>query len=181
MVSQTAVNLVKKWEGKRLTAYKDQAGIWTIGYGTTAAAGVGVKPKRGMTITEAEAEWYLQKALEKFSQKLDEMLHRQANSNQYAALLSLAYNIGPGAFRKSSALRHFNNGDLERVPASIRLWNKITDPRTGKKRVSNGLVNRRNEEAALFATPVPAAEPEAPAPATWWQSLLTAILRLFRP
>ena len=70
MINQATVDLVKQFEGLRTSAYKDSAGVWTIGYGTTARAKVGIEPLPGMTITEAEAEYYLQKGLEKFSTEI---------------------------------------------------------------------------------------------------------------
>ena len=70
MLNQATIDLVKEFEGLRTAAYKDSAGVWTIGYGTTGRAGVGVDPVEGMEITEAEAEHYLQKGLEKFSTEI---------------------------------------------------------------------------------------------------------------
>ena len=147
MINQATVDLVKRFEGLRLTAYQDSVGIWTIGYGTTAAAGVGIAPKAGMTITEAQAEAYLRAGLEKFAAQIRPMIKVPVTPNQFGACLSLAYNIGPGAFARSSVLRHLNAGNLERAKASFALWNKA-----GGK-VLAGLVRRRAAEAALFSTP----------------------------
>jgi lysozyme len=61
MINQESLDLIKDFEGFRAEAYPDSVGIWTIGYGTTAAAGVGIDPHAGMAITKSEAEWYLQK------------------------------------------------------------------------------------------------------------------------
>jgi len=55
-LNKAGLDLIKEFEGLRLQAYKDGGGVWTIGYGTTAQAGVGIAPKAGMTITEAQAE-----------------------------------------------------------------------------------------------------------------------------
>lgn len=148
-VNDAALNLIKEFEGLRLEAYKCSAGVWTIGYGTTAAANVGIKPKAGMKITEAEADWYLEKAVTKFADKIAPMFTRPINENQFGAFVSLAYNIGPTAFSKSSALRHFNNGDLDKAASSILLWNKA-----GGK-VLKGLIRRREAERSLFIRPVP--------------------------
>src|SRR5690606_2615038 len=71
---------------------------------------------------------------------------------QFDALVSLAFNIGIGAFSGSSALRELNAGRIANVPAKMQLWNKITVG--GKKVVSNGLVRRRAAEAALFTMDV---------------------------
>jgi lysozyme len=156
-VNKATLDLIKKWEGFRAEAYKDIAGIWTIGYGTTAMAGVGIDPKPGMRITEAEAEWYLQKAVDKFAANIRPAITAPINGNEFGAFVSLAYNIGPGAFKKSSALRHFNAGDKAKAADAILLWNKA-----GGK-VVKGLQNRRAEERALFLTPEATSKP-APTP-----------------
>ena len=148
MINQAGIDLVKKWEGFRAEAYRDAVGVWTIGYGTTAMAGVGIDPKPGMRITEEQAEEYLRKAVDKFAAQIRPAITAPINENEFAAFVSLAYNIGPGAFRKSSALRHFNAGDKAKAADSILLFNKA-----GGK-VLRGLVNRRQEERALFLAPV---------------------------
>ena len=154
-INERTLSLIKEFEGFRAEAYRDVAGVWTIGYGTTAAANVGVTPVPGMTITKAEAEWYLQKAVNKFAAQVEAMLTAPANDNEFGAFVSLAYNIGPTAFRKSSALRYFNAGDKTRAANNIRLFNKA-----GGK-VLKGLVRRREAERALFLTPVANTKPLA--------------------
>jgi len=151
-VNQRTINLIKEFEGFRAEAYRDAAGVWTIGYGTTAAAGVGVTPVPGMTITKAEAEWYLQKAVNKFAGQVEAMLTAPANDNQFGAFVSLAYNIGPGAFSRSSALRRFNEGKVALAAEAILAWNKATV--NGRKVVLRGLARRREAEKALFLSPV---------------------------
>jgi lysozyme len=148
-INKETLGLIKEFEGFRAKAYKDTVGVWTIGYGTTAAAGVGIDPRPGMEITEAEAEWYLQKAVAKFADRIEPKIKRGINDNQFGAFVSLAYNIGPGAFLKSSALRHFNAGDTDRAANAILLFNKA-----GGK-VLKGLVRRREAERALFLRPAP--------------------------
>jgi len=148
MLNQATIDLVKEFEGLRTKAYKDSVGIWTIGYGTTARAGVGIDPAPGMEITEAEAEYYLQKGLEKFSTEITGAITRPINENEFGAFVSLAYNIGSGAFKRSTALRKFNAGDKQGAANAILMWN-----RAGGK-VLKGLVRRREAERALFLTPV---------------------------
>jgi len=147
-IPKQAIKIIKKWEGLRLDAYKCSAGVWTIGYGTTAAAGVGIDPQQGMAISEYEAELYLEKALVKFAAHVDPNITAPINDNERSAFLSLAYNIGPYGFAGSSALRHFNAGDKDLAAAAILLWNKA------QGKTIQGLVNRRADEQALFLTPV---------------------------
>jgi len=151
MIDPRAIGLIKEFEGFRATAYLDAVGVPTIGYGTTAAAGVGITPKLGMTISEAEAEMYLTRAVEKFAARIRPALIREPTPAQFGAMVSLAYNIGPGAFKGSSVLRLFNAGDPAGAADAFRLWNKAGG------RVLNGLVRRREAELALFLSDEPAA------------------------
>lgn len=144
MINQAGLNLIKEFEGLRLTAYRDSVGVWTIGYGTTAAADVGITPHAGQTITEPQAEAFLRAGVDKFAAQIIRLMKRQPTPNQLGAMVSLAYNIGPGSFAKSSVLRHFNTGDMPRAAASFALWNKAGG------RVLAGLTRRRAAEAALF-------------------------------
>lgn len=153
-INKATVDLVKEFEGFRTHAYQCSAGVWTIGYGTTAAAGVGITPKAGMVITKAEAEGYLHAALEKFASQIEDAITAPINENEFGAFVSLAYNIGPGAFKKSSALRFFNDGDKTKAANAILMWNKA-----GGK-VLKGLQRRREAERKLFLTPVNGTAPE---------------------
>ena len=172
-INQATIDLVKRWEGFKADAYRCPAGVWTIGYGITAGAGIGVDPKPGMRVTEAQAERHLAQALERFAAQIRPSITAPINENEFGAFLSLAYNIGAGGFRGSSALRHFNAGDKARAAAAIKLWNKATV--NGKRQTLQGLVNRREDEVRLFLTPVAAQPaPSAPAPST---NPLVALLR----
>ncbi len=167
-VNQATVDLIKKWEGFKAKAYFDTIAnppIWTIGYGTTARAGVGIEPRAGMVITEQEAAGYLKKTIDKFAQTIRPNIKRPINENEFGAFVSLAYNIGPSAFAKSSALRLFNEGKRQEAADAILMWNKA-----GGK-VVKGLVNRRNEERTFFLSPV--IKPSVTPPKT---SILTSIL-----
>lgn len=171
-MNKAGLDLIKEFEGLRLEAYKDPVGIVTIGYGTTAAANVGISPRLGMKITESEAEWYLQKAVDKFAAAIRPMVTAPINENEWAAFISLAYNIGPSAFKRSSSLRHFNAGNKSQAAASILLWNKA-----GGK-VLKGLVRRREAERSLFLTvPTATITPTPPAAPigfwTWLKSLFS--------
>lgn len=147
MINRAGLELIKSFEGFRAKAYLDPVGIWTIGYGTTAAAGIGVTPHTGLTITEAQGSAFLASALDKFSAQIKPLIAHPISENQWAACLSLAYNIGPGAFGKSTVLRKINAGDMAGAADAILLWNKAGG------NVLNGLVRRRAAERELFLTP----------------------------
>ena len=85
---QAGIDLIKKFEGCRLTAYKCPAGVWTIGYGHTAGV------KQGQKITAAQAEIYLKADLEKYEKKVDKYGSYNWNQNEFDALVSFAYNVG---------------------------------------------------------------------------------------
>jgi lysozyme len=163
-INKATVDLVKEFEGFREFAYLDGGGVLTIGYGTTAAAGLGIKPVLGMRITEAEAELYLHSALDKFATKIEGGIKAPITENEFGAFLSLAYNIGPGAFLKSTALRKFNAGDKEGAAKGILMFNKDN----GK--VVRGLARRREAEVVLFNTPVQK-------DGQWWSGLVKALKR----
>jgi lysozyme len=169
-VNQATLYLVKGFEGLRVDAYQDSAGVWTIGYGTTAAAGLGITPKAGMRITEAAAERLLLAGLDKFAGQIAPLITVPVNGNEFGACVSLAYNIGPGAFGKSTVLRKLNAGDRAGAAEAFVMWSK-----DGGKTLA-GLTRRRAAEAKLFLTP-----DTAPViPHNWLGALLTAILALFR-
>ena len=163
--SKAGIDLIKRWEGVKLTAYKDPVGIWTIGYGHTSAAGP-PKVEQGMTITGREAEEILARDLFKYEQGVISAITARPTQPQFDAMVSLCYNIGPGAFARSSLVRRFNAGNIAEAADAFLMWNKAGG------RVLKGLDNRRKDERALFlkagpATPQPKpVEPVPPAPAT---------------
>lgn len=155
-INQATIDLIKSFEGCRLDAYADIVGVWTIGYGLTAGALEGVVVSRGMVITQAQADAYLAAVLEKFGESILRKMTRKPTDNQFGAMLSLAYNIGVGAFIKSTCLKRFNAGDMEGAAEALTWFNKA-----GGK-VVRGLVRRREAERDLFLSGV--AEPVAVKP-----------------
>jgi lysozyme len=149
-VNQATINLIKEFEGCKLQAYQCSAGVWTIGYGITAAVDVGIKPAKGMTITQDRAEDLLRLGVDKFATTVDALITAKVNANEFGACVSLAYNIGTGAFAKSTVLRELNAGNRDKAAAAFQLWNKAGGV------ISKGLVRRREAEKQLFLTPVTA-------------------------
>lgn len=142
-INEEGLALIKQAEGLRLTAYKDPVGILTIGYGHTSAAGAPeVKP--GMKISQELAETILKTDLQKYEKAVDDAITVDLAENQFSACVSLCYNIGPGAFAKSSVARFINQGRMADAADAFLLWN-----RAGGK-ILPGLVKRRAAEAALF-------------------------------
>ena len=142
--NQATIDLIKQFEGCELKAYLDPVGIWTIGYGLTSDAIPGVEVKRGMEITQTQADAYLAETLRIFGDRILPLMARKPTPNQFGAMLSLAYNIGTGAFGKSTCLKRFNAGDMEGAAEALTWFNKA-----GGK-VLRGLVRRREAERDLF-------------------------------
>jgi len=166
-ISPEGLTLIKRFEGLRLHAYQDVGGVWTIGYGTTRTPDGPVA--EGQRITQTEAEAFLADDVREFEQGVDAAVTVGVTQPMFDALVSLAYNVGLGAFRGSTLLRKLNARDWEGAAAEFARWNKVGQT------VVDGLTRRRAEEAAVFragvaqltmqpAGPAPAAQPTASAP-----------------
>jgi len=138
-IGAAGLAIIRKYEGLRLTAYLCPANVWTIGYGST---GPHVKP--GLTITATQADALLQTDLDRFEAAVS-LGAPKSSQAQFDAMVSLAFNIGTGAFLGSTLLRKHNAGDHAGARAEFARWNKA-----GGK-VLAGLSNRRAAEAALYA------------------------------
>ena len=142
-VSNLGVDLICGFEGKRLVAYDDGVGVWTIGFGTTIYPN-GIKVKKGDVCTESQAKEYMAHDLKKFELAVNGAVTVPLNQNQFDVLVSLAYNIGTNAFKNSTLVKKLNAGDIRGAAAQFDVWNK------GGGKVMQGLVNRRAKEKALF-------------------------------
>lgn len=139
MVNDAGVRLVQEFEGCKLDAYRCPAGIPTIGYGAT-----GPDIRMGMTWTQEQADERLADDLSKFSDGVDRLVRVPLTGNQFAALVSFAYNVGLGALAGSTLLRKLNAGDYQGAADQLPRWNKAGG------RVLPGLVRRRAAERDLF-------------------------------
>ena len=142
-IPQCGIDLLKKLEACKLTAYQDERGIWTIGYGHTKDV------KQGDTCTQEQADAWLAGDCLWACQAIRSRVQVPLTANQNGALLSFVYNLGAPQFEKSSLLYVLNAGHYDYVPSKIKQWTFITLP-DGTRKVSQGLVNRRNAEAALW-------------------------------
>ncbi len=136
--------LIQGFEGLRLTAYKDSAGIPTIGYGNITYID-GNKVKMGDTISQEKADQMFKYYADKFAREVDAVVTATVNQNQFNALVSMAYNIGIGAFSKSTLLKKVNANSCDKTIRDEFM--KCVN--AGGKRIQ-GLVNRRQKEADLF-------------------------------
>lgn len=155
--SDQGIALIKHHEGVRLTAYADPVGVLTIGYGHTSAAGA-PQVTRGMKITQAGADAILRQDLAKFEGYVSSAVKVPLNQNEFDALVSFTFNLGPGNLRSSTLLKKLNAGDRAGAADEFLKWTKA-----GGKTLP-GLVKRREAERALFRTPMVDPRPPAPKP-----------------
>lgn len=135
-----AIDIIKKYEGLSLKAYKCPAGIWTIGYGITKYPD-GTPVKQGDEITQSKAEALLLDYI--INQIMPHIRDLGLTSNQEAAVCSLVYNIGWSAFAKSKCYKAIKEKDWETL---FKNW----DWCKGGGKFLKGLAKRRAEEMFLF-------------------------------
>lgn len=172
MINAAGVTLLKEFEGCKLEAYQDVAGVWTIGYGHTGPA-----VKQGLRWSLERAENQLLADVATFAAGVAGACTEDPNDNQLAAMVCLAFNIGFGAFRKSSVLRLHNQAKFAEAASAFSMWNKAGG------QVRAGLTRRRAAEAMLYLTPVDpnahqttraAPDNKDPAASKWNVPVLTA-------
>jgi lysozyme len=119
--------LLMEREGCRLKAYKDSTGVLTIGVGHTSAAGRPlVRP--GMVITQEQADLIFADDVAEFEDGVERLLgEKPIAPHQFDAFVSLAFNIGLGAFASSTTLRHFLDGAHDKAAEGILLWNRPSE------------------------------------------------------
>lgn len=138
-ISDKGIEFIIKEEGERLQAYQCGAGVWTIGVGHTA----GVTPD--MKITKEQSREFLKKDVERFEKVVNETITHPLLQHQFDALVSLAFNIGPVAFKNSTLAKKINaNAPWKEIREEFLKWNHI------KKKVNAGLTSRRKREVKLF-------------------------------
>jgi lysozyme len=134
--------LTKSFEGLHLEAYRDCAGVWTIGYGHTDPT-----LAAGQTISEPEAEELLRADLAEAVACVNRGVQSVISQSQFDAMVDFCFNAGRGNFLNSTLLRmrKLNSGDVEGAAAQFALW-----VHAGGEVVA-GLVRRRKAEAELFS------------------------------
>jgi lysozyme len=136
--SQTLINVIKKFEGVRLTAYQDSVGVWTIGYGHTKDV------KKGDQITQYQAEHFLREDLQKF----EAVANKCANlttQGRYDAVVDFIYNCGPANFNSSTLKKYIESRKATwEIQEQFLRWVNAGGKKLG------GLVSRRIWEANRF-------------------------------
>lgn len=134
-----AINLVKFYEGLKLSRYFCPSGKLTIGYGHTG------KGTRKASISKLEAEELLNQDLLLFQKVVRDNVKVPLTTSQFGALVSFSFNVGEGSFRRSTLLKLLNQKKYSSVPSELLKWT-----RDSRKRVLPGLVKRRKAESLLF-------------------------------
>lgn len=138
ILSNKGIELIKKFEGCRLKAYKCPAGVWTIGYGHTN----NVRPDD--VITQDEAEELLKRDIKVHEDNVTRLVKVALSQGQFDALVSFEYNVGYGNFANSTLLKLLNSGNYESAAKQFKRWVYAGD------KVLEGLVKRRIAETELF-------------------------------
>jgi lysozyme len=141
-LSYKGTQKIAEYEGFRDKAYKDSAGIWTIGFGSINVDGIPVA--QGQTITREKAILQMQADLAWAQTAVNKLVRIGLAQHQFDALVSLVYNIGETAFSKSTLLKHINQQNFILAAQEFPKWNKA-----GGK-VVQGLTNRRLSEKDMF-------------------------------
>lgn len=154
-LSQHGEKLIKSFEGLRLTAYRDVAGVWTIGYGSTRYHdGRSVKPGDKLT-SEVQASAIFVNTLGQYENAVNSYVKAPLTQNQFDALVSFTYNEGTHALKESTLVKKLNAKDYQGAADQFLVWNKITNPHTGQKVVCDTLTERRTAERHLFLSTQP--------------------------
>lgn len=144
-IAQKGLDLIKSFEGLRLKPYKCSAGVPTIGYGNTFYENSKKVSMADAAISEARAIELLAWSLTKFEQYVDSYCIDALNQNQFDALVSFCYNVGPANLKSSTLLKKVNKDPNDpTIRAEFAKWNKAS----GKALA--GLTRRRTAEADLY-------------------------------
>jgi len=138
-ISEEGLSLLKKFEGCRLEAYLCSANVPTIAWGRTKNVYL------GDTCTQEQANEWLKEEMPEYEGYINDNVEVELNQNQFDAMVCWVYNLGAGNLRSSTLLKVLNNGEYDEVPSQIKRWNKAGG------RVLEGLIRRRDAEAAMFS------------------------------
>lgn len=139
-----ALPIIKKFEGLRLTSYLCPSGLATIGYGATFYEN-GSRVQLGEKITIDRADSLLLMQVKLFENEVRRTVKSALNENQLGALVSFCFNIGGGAFSKSTLAKKANaNPNDPTIRTEFMRWTR------GGGKVLPGLVKRREAEANLY-------------------------------
>ncbi len=162
-INSESLALIKGFEGwhlrlqdGRAAPYLCPANVWTIGWGSIRGLDGNYVTRNTDPITEAQGEILLARDLRNFETVVTDSVRVPLTPNQYGALVSFVYNLGPGRLRSSTLLRKLNSGLYDEAADEFKKWIMAGG------RPLPGLIRRREAERALFLKVEP--EPQLPPP-----------------
>tara|TARA_R110000851_G_scaffold29_6_gene121 strand:- start:399 stop:2588 length:2190 start_codon:yes stop_codon:yes gene_type:complete len=147
------LELIREEEGLRTEAYQDVTGKWTIGYGNTIIDGRPVGPNDKLTVPQAET--LMRESVVTNYTTFTDRVEKDITPNQFAALTSFEYNLGPGVWQQPTGqriLKLIDDGEYRTAGQLMQQYNKARNPQTGELETNRGLANRRAREASLLLT-----------------------------
>lgn len=140
---KTARNIINEFESCKLIVYLDPVGIPTVGWGTVVTPAMGLEV--GDAIIQDLADKWRDDKIASIVKFLNGVVTHPMSDGHKAAFISLIYNIGEGAFHRSTMLKHFNAGNVEEAALQFKRW-----VFAGGKKL-RGLARRRTAEEAIFS------------------------------
>ncbi len=140
-ISPEGEAFIKGFEALRLKSYRDQGGVWTIGWGHTK----GVKARQAIKVATAQAMFDAD--LKPAQQAVNAVVKTSkvpVTQGMYDAMVSLAFNIGTQGFAHSTVAHMLQQGDKKGAANAFLMWDKV------KGKTSKGLANRRRAERKMF-------------------------------
>jgi lysozyme len=144
-IGAKGLSLIESFEGFRSAPYKCPAGIPTIGYGNTFYPDGKKVSMSDSPINESQATDLLKNTLITFEKYVDSFTRDDINQNQFDALVSFAYNLGPANLKSSTLLKKVNAN-----PNDPSIRNEFLKWVRAGGRTLQGLVRRRTAEADLY-------------------------------
>ncbi len=136
--SKAGIDLTERFEGCRINAYPDTGGVWTIGYGHTHGV------HQGVTCTREQAQVWLEQDTQAAADAVNRLVQISLKQSEFDALVDFVFNLGAGAFARSTMLEDLNAGNLAAAALQFPLWDRDAG------RVLAGLQHRRLAEEAEF-------------------------------
>lgn len=144
MINEAGLKLLQDFEGFSPVPYRDVAGIWTIGYGSIYGLSSHRVTQDHRSITEEEATGLMERDMKTTEDRIARLVDVPVTMNQFSALCSFVYNVGTGAFQRSTARMKLNRLDYQGCADELLRW------KYAGKRVIAGLLRRREAERQLF-------------------------------
>lgn len=142
-INDAGLSIIKSFESCELKSYQDTGGVWTIGYGHTKNVGP------GMRISQSEADQFLKEDVSEAERIVDKHIKAALTDNEFSALVSFAFNLGPAGFRKK-------DGSGTKIATYLNSFNKAAAAKSflswiyDNGKPLKGLMRRRQAEMELF-------------------------------